>query len=59
LVSLFLQGEYTLPAVPLVIMGVLGMLAGLSVLVLPETLGQQLPDTVDEVEMLVRNKHQI
>jgi hypothetical protein len=40
-------------------MGVLGMLAGLSVLVLPETLGQQLPDTIEEVEMLVRNKHQI
>ncbi|PNF33929.1 hypothetical protein B7P43_G06010 [Cryptotermes secundus] len=57
--QLLFLGEYTLPAVPLVIMGVLGMLAGLSVLVLPETLGHQLPDTVEEVEILVRNKHQI
>jgi hypothetical protein len=40
-------------------MGLLGMLAGLSVLALPETLGQQLPDTVEEVEMWVRNRRQI
>jgi hypothetical protein len=40
-------------------MGVLGVLAGLSVLVLPETLGQHLPDTVEEVEMLVSIKNQM
>jgi hypothetical protein len=40
-------------------MGVLGLLAGLSVLVLPETLGQNLPDTIEEAEMLVRNKNQM
>lgn len=54
--QLLFLGEYTLPAVPLVIMGVLGMSAGLLVLALPETLGQQLPDTVEEVEMLVTSK---
>jgi hypothetical protein len=55
LVSLSLQGENTLSAVPLVIMGVLGMLAGLSVLLLPETIGQKLPDTVEEAEVRARN----
>jgi hypothetical protein len=48
-----------LPAFPLVIIGVLGILEGLSVLVLPETLGHKLPDTEVEAEMLGRNKHQI
>ncbi|XP_021939486.1 solute carrier family 22 member 6-A-like isoform X3 [Zootermopsis nevadensis] len=57
--QLLFLGEYTLPAVPLVIMGILGMLAGLSVLALPETLGRQLPDTVEEVEMWIRNRHQL
>jgi hypothetical protein len=37
-----------------VIIGVLGMLAGLSVLLLPETLGQKLPDTVEETEIWAR-----
>ncbi|PSN41685.1 hypothetical protein C0J52_07716 [Blattella germanica] len=49
-------GEYTLSAVPLIIMGVLDLLAGLLVLALPETLGQQLPDTVGEAEVLAKNK---
>ncbi|KAJ9577167.1 hypothetical protein L9F63_006289, partial [Diploptera punctata] len=49
--QLLFLGEYTLSAVPLVIMGVLGMLAGFLVLALPETLGQQLPDTVEEAEL--------
>jgi hypothetical protein len=55
LVLLFLQGEYTLPQVPLLIMGVLGILAGLAVFLLPETLGQKLPDTVEEAEIRARN----
>lgn len=53
--QLLFLGEYTLPPVPLVIIGVLGMLAGLSVLLLPETLGQKLPDTVEEAEIWARN----
>jgi hypothetical protein len=37
------------------IMGVLGILAGLSVLLLPETLGKKLPDTVEEIEICAKN----
>ncbi|XP_069683757.1 solute carrier family 22 member 3-like [Periplaneta americana] len=54
--QLLFLGEYTLPALPLIIIGVLGVLAGISVFALPETLGQQLPDTVEEAEMLDRQK---
>ena len=56
---IILWGEFTLPAVPLVIIGVLGMLEVLSVLVLPETLGHKLLNIVVDAEVLGRNKHQI
>jgi hypothetical protein len=36
-------------------MGVLGILAGLSVFFLPETLGQKLTNTVEEAEIRARN----
>ena len=58
-VFFFFQGEYTLPVVPLAVMGVLGMSAGLLVLALPETFQKQLPDTVEEAELLAKNRRQI
>jgi hypothetical protein len=56
---MLLQGEYTLSAVPLLIMGGLTLLGGILVLALPETLGRQLPDTVEEAEVLANNKQQV
>jgi len=56
---IILWGEHTLPAVPLEIIGVLRMLEGSSVLVLPDTLRQKLLNTVVDPEMMGRNKHQI
>ncbi|KAJ9577166.1 hypothetical protein L9F63_006288, partial [Diploptera punctata] len=52
-------GEYTLPAIPLIVIGVMGMLSGIAVFALPETLGQQLPDTVEQAEFLAINKIKI
>lgn len=59
--QLIFLGENTLPAVPMIIIGVVGMISGISVFALPETLGQQLPDTVEEAELLAvaREKNQI
>jgi hypothetical protein len=53
------MGEHMLSPFPLVIIGVLGMLEGLSVLVLPEILGHKLLKTVVDAEILGRNKHKI
>ncbi|XP_052807934.1 organic cation transporter protein-like [Mya arenaria] len=42
---------------PLVIFGALSVIAGLMLLLLPETLGQQLPDTIKDGEMFGRKKN--
>ena len=39
---------------PLLIFGVLSVIAGLMLLLLPETYGQKLPDTIEEGEELGR-----
>ena len=57
--SICFQGEYTLPAVPLIIIGVMGMLSGISVFALPETLGRQLPDTIEEAEALAHDGNKL
>ncbi|WAR08499.1 ORCT-like protein [Mya arenaria] len=41
---------------PLVIFGALSVIAGLMLLLLPETLGQQLPDTIKDGEMFGRKR---
>jgi hypothetical protein len=43
------QGKYSY-VLPLVIMGVLSVMGGFTALFLPETLGQHLPNTLDEGE---------
>ncbi|PSN31117.1 hypothetical protein C0J52_25274 [Blattella germanica] len=54
--QLLFLGEHTIPAVPLIIIGIMGLLAGCSVFALPETLGQQLPDTIEDAELLAYSK---
>lgn len=39
-----------MPALPLILFGSMGMIAGLLSLIFPETLGTKLPDTVWEAE---------
>lgn len=39
-----------MPALPLILFGAMGMIAGVLSLIFPETLGTKLPDTVWEAE---------
>ena len=45
----YLQSGYSRP-LPTIIFGVVGLVAGLSAIVLPETKGQKLPETLEEGE---------
>ncbi|XP_064636407.1 organic cation transporter protein-like isoform X2 [Lineus longissimus] len=47
-----LIGEYSAP-VPLILFGVLSIIGGLTSLLLPETLGRPLPETVEDVHAMV------
>lgn len=53
--SLSFQGTYSKP-LPLILFSGVSMAAGIFTLLLPETLGVKLPDTVEEAEKLKLNK---
>lgn len=48
--QILLLGDYTHRSVPLIAIGVLAMIAGCLTLILPETLGRELPDTIQDAE---------
>lgn len=48
------QGKYTHPSVPLAAFGVLSLGDGLLILMLPETKGKEIPDTIDEAERIAK-----
>ena len=49
---LFLQGQNGNQGIPLILFGVVTLIGGLLTLLLPETLGSKLPDTIAEAEDL-------
>ncbi|XP_069136162.1 solute carrier family 22 member 13-like [Argopecten irradians] len=48
--QILLLGDYTHSSVPVIAFGVLAMIGGFCTLILPETLGRKLPDTIEEAE---------
>lgn len=48
--QVLLLGEYTFQQLPVIIFGVLSISAGVLTLLLPETLNQKLPDTIEQIE---------
>lgn len=49
---ILLLGEKTFPSLPLYIFGLSALIAGLLVLLLPETTGKKLPESVEEAESI-------
>ncbi|XP_033747268.1 solute carrier family 22 member 3-like [Pecten maximus] len=48
--QILLLGDYTHKSVPIIAFGVLAVIGGFASLILPETLGRKLPDTIEEAE---------
>ncbi|XP_060062849.1 solute carrier family 22 member 3-like [Ylistrum balloti] len=50
--QILLLGDYTHKSVPIIFFGVLAVIGGFATLVLPETLGRKLPDTIEDAESM-------
>ncbi|OWF41580.1 solute carrier family 22 member 3-like [Mizuhopecten yessoensis] len=48
--QILLLGDYTHKSVPIIAFGVLGVIGGVLTLLLPETLGRKLPDSIQDAE---------
>ncbi|OWF37781.1 Solute carrier family 22 member 5 [Mizuhopecten yessoensis] len=54
--QILLLGDYTHKSVPIIAFGALSVIGGFLTLILPETLGRKLPDSIEDAEKMRGNK---